>query len=268
LPAELEQLASSPALQLAVDSWSDRIEHVDIQVLSGPVTDLVYKVAFTDSVVRVAGLQPVVVQPSGLAARRAVRRPLRRRQLILGIASALVFLLGLVIFGSYSDRHNWYQSSQNATTLAMLSMVLPLATLPLFMILLLPKPGSRRGLLLGLMAPPLAILATMVVLAATGDPSIAHARSVWKQGDSIAAKRELRAAIDLGIEPGRAKVFHDQITLTELRKLKSATTLLSRADKELHLPKNRAAAKELAYKLALAAAWQKRRRGDFGGGPV
>ena len=119
--------------------------------------------------------------------------------------------------GTEGEGHSFFRSTPNYGLLWVLALVLGLCIVPLVLWWVLPaERRSRKGALVAGL-PALLVALTQAGLAATGGPSLDHARAVASRGQMEEALRESAACFDLGIEAESAGSFHDRLQLGRVR---------------------------------------------------
>jgi hypothetical protein len=185
----------------------DRIQDIAVQVFRGEITTVEYQLASVSGSVQVQGWDGRTVEnPSS-------REPfrLRRRRVLQGMSGAA--MAGAALAMGYGARHSFFRSTPNYGLLWMLALVLGLCLIPLMLWWVLPaQRRSRRGALVA-GVPALLVALAQIGFAATGGPSLDHARAAAEKGQLEKALRESVACYDLGIEKDSAAWFHDRLQL-------------------------------------------------------
>ncbi len=189
----------------------DRLQGVVVQVFRSEIMTVVYQLGGVSGSVQVQGWDLHIVENA------SSRQPFQRRQRRTVQGMSIGALIGGALAIWYGGRHSFFISAPNHWLLWALALVLSLCVIPLMFWWALPA-GSRRwkgAVAAGL--PALLVVLTQTGLAATGGPSLDHARAAAAKGQLEEAVRESAACFDLGIEAESAGPFHDQLQLEKVR---------------------------------------------------
>lgn len=209
-PAEVRSFLRRPDLAGA-HPREDRLQEVALQVLHSEITTVIYQLAGLSGSVQVQAWDRRVIENS------SSREPFRRRlgRTVLGVSVAAFAGASLAIW--YGGRHSFFASTPNHWLLWVLALVFSLSMVPLMLYLALPAGGRQRKGAVAASLPVLLVALAQTGLAATGGPSLDHARASAARGDFEAAIRESAACFDLGVEPASAGHFHDELQLERIR---------------------------------------------------
>lgn len=209
-PAEPRSVLRLPELG-GIHPKEDRLQEVALQVFRSETTTVVYQLGGVAGSVQVQGWD------GGIVENDSSRGPFehRRRRTLQGMAGAVLAGFALAVW--YGGRHAFFRSAPNYGWLWLLALVLGLCIVPLVLRWVLPaeRRKGRGALVAGL--PALLVALTQAGIAATGGPSLDHARAVAARGQLEEALRESAACFDLGVEAEPAGAFHDQLQLGKVR---------------------------------------------------
>jgi len=208
-PADLRGVLRRPAL-VGTRPEEDRLQEVALQIFRSEITTVVYQLGGLSGSVQVQGWDRHVLEND--SSRRPFDR--RRRSTLQGVAVAVGAGAALAIW--YGGRHSFFASAPNYLLLWALALVFGLCIIPLMFWLALPAGGRNRKGAVTAILPALFVALTQTGLAATGGPSLDHARDSAAKGRVEEALRELAACFDLGVQAESAGPFHDQLQLEKV----------------------------------------------------
>jgi hypothetical protein len=213
LSDQAASLLENAALRCSVDPALERITGVSVKQLTSVIARLQYELADREGVVDVhAWTGGVIADPLAEQPLRAVRRRLR-------LTSTGALLAGVALVWWFASRH-WYYAESSATgLLALLALVLPIATAGPVMYGARPRIRRSSGVLTAAAVPPLALMVGQAALFAATAPSLERARELRETGALAAAKREALAAAELNLPGGAA--LHDALQLELVKGIKN-----------------------------------------------
>lgn len=209
-PAELRSVLRRPSL-VGTRPGEDRLQEVALQVFRSEITTVVYQLGGLAGSVQIQGWD------GRIAENDSSRRPFehRRRRALQGAAAAVGAGIALAIW--YGGRHAFFRSTPNYGFLWILALVLGICIVPLMFWLILPAGGRTWKGAVAALLPALLVALTQAGLAATGGPSLDHAREIAAKGRMEEALRESSACFDLGVQTESAGSFHDRLQLEKVR---------------------------------------------------
>ena len=260
-PRDLQKILRRPDLA-AVRPPEDRLREVSLEVFRIEITTVEYRLAGTTGSVRLQGWDREIVEDD------SSRRPFeqRRRRTLQGVSAAVLAGAALTIW--YGARHSFFLSTANYRWLWLLSLVLGLSVVPLLLWAALPK-DSRRPKVGVLASLPVWLIAlTQTGIAATGGPSLDHARTVVEQGRTEEALKELAACSELGIDTNAAARFHDEIQLARARQARNPEEAWKAASLPFLASAGREQARAHAVEVTFEAGAALQEKGEFGASAV
>ncbi len=209
-PAELRNVLRRSDLA-GTNPREDRLQEVAVQGFRSEITTVAYQLGGVAGSVQVQGWDGRIVEND------SSRGPFERRRLrtLEGMAGAVLAGSALAVW--YGARHAFFRSTPNYGGLWLLALVLGLCIVPLVLWWVLPAERRKGKGALASGLPALLVVLTQAGLAATGGPSLDHARAVAARGQLEEALRESAACFDLGVESEPAAAFHDQLQLGRVR---------------------------------------------------
>ena len=232
-PFELRSILQLPELT-GLSPREDRLQEVAIQVFRSEVTRVSYELGGVSGSVQVQHWDQRVVEND------SSRKPFDRRRRRVFQGAAWGALVGAALAIWYGGRHSFFASTTNYWMLWLLALTLGVCVVPLMLWLVLPAGGRNWKGAIAAVLPALLVAVGQTGLAATGGPSLDHAREVAARGQLEVALRESAACFDLGIHPELAGAFHDQLQLEKVRQARepreawdaASLTFLTKAARE------------------------------------
>lgn len=256
MPAELRSMLRRPGLA-STDPRTDRLQEVAIQAFRSETTTVVYQLAGVSGSIQVQGWDGRIFEND------SSRRPFRSRQLraMQGISGAVLAGVALAIW--YGGRHAFFRSTPNYGLLWVLALLLGVCIVPLILWWVLPADRrSRKGAVVAGL-PVLLVTLAQAGLAATGRPSLDHARAVAVSGQMEEALRESAACFDLGIEAESAGAFHDRLQLGRVRQTHEPQEAWQAVSLPFLTESGREQAKAHAIEVTVQASTALQERGEF-----
>jgi hypothetical protein len=248
-PAELRSVLRRSDL-VGTRPGEDRLQEVVLQVFRSEIATVVYQLGALAGSVQVQGWDGRIAEND--SSRPPFER--RRRRAMQGAAAAAG--AGIVLAIWYGGRHAFFRSTPNYGFLWILALVLGLCIVPLMLWLALPAGGRRWKGAMAALLPALLVALAQTGLAATGGPSLEHAREIAAKGGMEEALRESSACFDLGVQADSAGSFHDRLQLEKVRQARAfveSAVVLDTAPAELGRPSPWSAS-------AVACSWKMRCR--------
>ena len=196
------------------------ITHLKVERRASEIAEISYELAAETGTVAVEG-RSGALKPNGYALDPflALKRRLRRTW-------AVAFVASLALLGWFAGRHSYYAESPATANLALLAILVPLTLL--LPIAQVAKPrGQRSPVRLVAWSVPVAFFLAMQVVQATEQPSVERAETLLAAGHLAAARREARAAVEVGQDIERAKALHDRVQLQMVEMSATPTNLWS-----------------------------------------
>jgi hypothetical protein len=185
----------------------------------------------------------------------------RRQRTVQGISGTVLAGVALAVW--YGGRHSFFRSTSNYGILWVLAVALGLCIVPLVLWWVLPAQGrSRKGAVVAGL-PALLIALTQAGLAATGGPSLGHARDVAAKGRIEEALRESAACFDLGVQAEPAGSFHDELQLGRVRQTREPQKAWEAASLPFLTEAGREQAKAHAVEVTVQASTDLQSRGEL-----
>jgi len=244
-PAEVRSALHRPDL-VGISPKEDRIHEIIVQVFQSKITTVVYQLGGISGSILVQGWNQQIVENS--SSRQPFQR--RRRRTVQGMSIAVLASAALTIW--YGVRHSFFVSTPNYWLLWICAFVLGVCFIPLMFWWALPVRGRGWKGALAAGFPALFVVLAQTGLAATGGPSLDHARAAAERGQLEDALRESAACFDLGIQAEPAGRFHDQLQLGRVRQTREP----QKAWEAASLPFLTKAGREQAQAHAVAAIFQ------------
>jgi hypothetical protein len=255
-PAELRSVLRQPGL-LGVDAGEDRLQEVALQVFRSEVTTMSYQLGGIPGSVQVQGWDAQVIENAWS------REPFQRRQRRTFQGMSVAFLASAALAIWYAGRHSFFVSTPNHWQLWILAFVLGLCFVPLMFWWALPARGRRWRRGIGAALPALLVVLAQTGLAATGGPSLDHARTAVARGRLEDALRESAACYDLGVQAESAGSFHDQLQLERVRRARDPQESWAAASLPFLTQSARREAREHAVETTFRASAALQGKGDF-----
>lgn len=255
-PAELQSVLRRPDLSCG-NAGEDRLQEIALQVFRSEVTTVSYQLGGIRGSVQVQGWDARVVENA------FSREPFQRRQRRALQGMSVAFLAGAALAIWYAGRHSFFVSTPNYGQLWVLAFVLGLCFVPLMFWWVLPARGRRWRGAVGAGLPALLVVLTQAGVAATGGPSLDHARAAATRGRVEDALRESAACYDLGIQAQPAGSFHDQLQLERVRQAREPQEAWKAASLPFLTPSAREEAKEHAVETTFRASAALQEKGEL-----
>jgi hypothetical protein len=255
-PADLWGVLRRPAL-VGTRPGEDRLQEVALQIFRSEITAVVYLLGGISGSVHVQGWDRHVLEND--SSRPPFDR--RRRRTLQGVAVAVGAGAALAIW--YGARHSFFASAPNHWLLWVLALVFGLSTVPLMLWLALPAGGRHRKGAVAAILPALLVALTQTGLAATGGPSLNHAREAAAKGLVEEALRESAACFDLGVHPESAGPYHDHLQLEKVRQARDPQAAWQSALLPFLTEAGRQKAQKHAVEVTFQASAALQERGEF-----
>jgi hypothetical protein len=255
-PAELQRVLRRPDLSCG-NAGEDRLQEVVLQVFRSEITTVAYQLGGIPGSVQVQGWDGQAVENA------SSRQPFQRRQRRTLQGMSVAFLASAALAIWYAGRHSFFVSTPNYWQLWVLAFVLGLCFVPLMFWWALPSHGHRWKGAAAAGLPALLVFLTQAGLAATGGPSLDHARAAAARGRSEEALRESEACYDLGVQAEPAGAFHDQLQLERVRQAREPQEAWKAASLPFLTPSAREEAKEHAVETTFRASAALQEKGDL-----
>lgn len=244
-PEAIRPLLARLEKTLPFNPKTDRVEAIDFELYESAVTTVSYELCRTVGTVDVQGWDGEILETP------ESREPLARWWRRMTAAMAAVSCAGLVLAGWYSFRHPFFLSTVNSGLLWALAPLLGLSVFRPVSLLALPRRAQSRAELVRWSGPTIAFLFFALVLAVTGNPSVAHATQLADTGRLGEALTEADACVVVGREPERAAFLYDNLRLRVARSATDPGNAWKKAQEKFFTPQARQAAERHA--LAVTA---------------
>jgi hypothetical protein len=255
-PAELQSVLRRPDLT-GFNPREDRLEEVSLQIFRSEATTVAYQFGGVSGSVRVQGWDGRALEND------SSRKPFQQRWRRVWQGMLGGFLAGATLAIWYGARHSFFRMTTNYDLLWRLALILSVCIIPLVLWWLLPAERRewRSGLKAGL--PALLVTLAQAVLAATGGPSLEHARTLASRGRMEEALRESNACFDLGREAESAGAFHDQLQLGKVRQAREPRQAWEAASLPFLTAAGREQARAHAVDVTAQASAALQEKGEF-----
>jgi hypothetical protein len=255
-PSELRNVLRRSDL-VGTNPGEDRLQEVVVQVFRSEITTVVYQIGGVSGSVQVQEWDHRVNENT------SSRQPfqLRRHRTVQGMSIAFVAGSALAIW--YGGRHSFFVSTPNYWLLWISAVILGLCFIPLMLWLAIPAGRRRWKGAIAASLPALLVVLAQTGLAATGGPSLEHARAAATRGQLEEAVRESAACFDLGIDAEPAGLFHDQLQLEKVRQAREPQKAWEAASLPFLTKAGREQAQAHAVEVTLQTSTALQERGEL-----